>query len=104
MTYPSARITEITQISCDGLSGSTPGVADNRCAEATAELLDGDDQGQSVTVPLTEAVYSSGVEVGQVIKLIRVPPIDDRPAEYQFSDFERTYAVDRLHACSSRSR
>jgi uncharacterized membrane protein len=90
VTYPSARITSIAQISCDGLSGSTPGVADNRCANATAELLDGDDAGQSVTVPLTDAIFSSGVEVGQVIKLIRVPPADDRPAEYQFSDFERS--------------
>ena len=90
VTYPSARITAIAQISCDGLSGSTPGVADNRCANVTAELLDGDDQGQSVTVPLTDAIFSSGVEVGDVIKLIRVPPTDDRPAEYQFSDFERS--------------
>ena len=49
-------------------------MSDTRCAKATAELLEGDDQGKSVTVPLTEAVYSSGVEVGQVIKLIRVPP------------------------------
>ena len=47
-------------------------------------------QGQAVTVPLTDAIFSSGVEVGQVIKLIRVPPADDRPAEYQFSDFERS--------------
>ena len=90
VTYPSARITAIAQISCDGLSGSTPGVTDNRCANATAELLDGDDKGQSVTVPLTDAIYSSGVEVGQVITLIRVPPAEDRPAEYQFSDFERS--------------
>ena len=90
VTYPSARITSIAQISCDGLSGSTPGVADNRCANATAELLDGDDEGKSVTVPLTDAIFSSGVEVGQVIKLIRVPPAEDRPAEYQFSDFERS--------------
>jgi uncharacterized membrane protein len=89
VTYPSARITSIAQISCDGLSGSTPGVADNRCANVTAELLDGDDKGKSVTVPLTDAVFSSGVEVGDVIKLIRVPPAEDRPAEYQFSDFER---------------
>ena len=89
VTYPSARITVLTEISCDGLSGSTPGVSNISCANATAELLDGDDQGKAVTVPLTDAIYSSGVEVGQVITLIRVPPADDRPAEYQFSDFER---------------
>ena len=89
VTYPSARITGLAQISCEGLSGSTPGVNDTRCANATAELLDGDDQGKSVTVPLSDAIYSSGVKVGQEIILIRVPPDADRPAEYQFSDFER---------------
>ena len=89
VTYPSARITGLAQISCEGLSGSTPGVSDTRCANATAELLDGDDQGKSVTVPLSDAIYSSGVKVGQEIILIRVPPEADRPAEYQFSDFER---------------
>ena len=89
VTYPSARITGIKEISCDGLPGSTPGVTDARCAELTSQLLEGDDKGKAVTVPLTDAIYSSGVKVGQVIKLIRVPPIGDQPAQYQFSDFER---------------
>jgi uncharacterized membrane protein len=89
VTFPTARITELKQISCDGLPGSTPGVSDLQCAEAVAELLEGDDQGLAVSVPLTEAVYSSGVEVGQVIKLTRVPPMEDQPAQYQFADFER---------------
>jgi uncharacterized membrane protein len=89
VTYPSARITELKQIACDGLPGSTPGVSDLQCAEAVAELLEGDDKGLAVSVPLTEAVYSSGVEVGQVIKLTRVPPMEEQPAQYQFADFER---------------
>ena len=89
VTFPSARITELKQISCDGLPGSTPGVSDLQCAEAVAELLEGDDKGLAVSVPLTEAVVSSGVEVGQVIKLTRVPPLEDQPAQYQFADFER---------------
>ncbi|HZA74464.1 MAG TPA: YibE/F family protein, partial [Propionibacteriaceae bacterium] len=89
VTYPSARITEVKEISCDGLPGSTPDVSELNCAEAVAELLEGDDRGLAVSVPLTEAVYSSGVEVGQVIKLTRVPAIDDQPAQYQFADFER---------------
>ena len=89
VTYPSARITELKQIACDGLPGSTPGVSDLQCAEAVAELLEGDDKGLSVSVPLTEAVYSSGVEVGQLIKLTRVPAMEDQPAQYQFADFER---------------
>jgi uncharacterized membrane protein len=90
VTYPTARITGIKEISCEGLSGSTPGVTDARCADVTAQLLEGDDKGTVVTVPITSAIYSSGAEAGQVIKLVRVPPSGDEPAQYQFSDFERS--------------
>lgn len=90
ITYPTARITNIKEISCEGLAGSTPGVTDARCADVTSQLLDGDDQGKAVTVPVTAAIYSSGVDVGQVIKLVRVPPSGDQPAQYQFSDFKRS--------------
>jgi uncharacterized membrane protein len=89
VAYPTARITGIKEISCEGLSGSTPGVPDARCADLTAQLLEGEDKGKAVTVPITAAIYSSGAEVGQVIKLVRVPPSGDQPAQYQFSDFER---------------
>src|SRR5918998_1011985 len=89
VTYPSARITEVKPITCDGLPGSTPDVSELNCAEVVAELLEGDERGLAVSIPLTEAVYSSGVEVDQVIKLTRVPPIDDQPAQFQFADFER---------------
>ena len=88
VTYPKGRISKLSEISCDGLSGSTPGVS-TRCANATVTLLEGDDNGKAVDVPLTAAVYSSGVEVGQVVRLVRVPPADGQPAQYQFSDFER---------------
>ncbi|MFL6064062.1 MAG: YibE/F family protein [Friedmanniella sp.] len=89
VTYPTARITAVEEITCDGLSGSTPGVQSSRCANVTARILDGNDAGLYATVPLTDALYSSGAEVGQKIKLIRVPPADGQPAQYQFSDFER---------------
>ena len=90
ITYPTARITSIKEISCEGLAGSTPGVTDARCADVTSQLLEGDDKGKTVTVPVTAAIYSSGVEVGQVIKLVRVPPSGEQPAQYQFSDFKRS--------------
>jgi uncharacterized membrane protein len=90
VTYPTARITGIKEISCEGLAGSTPGVTDARCADLTSQLLEGDDKGKTVTVPVTAAIYSSGVKVGQVIKLVRVPPSGDQPAQYQFSDFTRS--------------
>ncbi|MFZ1118101.1 MAG: YibE/F family protein, partial [Propionibacteriaceae bacterium] len=89
VSYPTARITDIKPISCEGLSGSTPGATSARCADVTARLLQGDDKGQAVTVPMTAAIYASGVKVGQVIKLVRIPPSADQPAQYQFSDFER---------------
>jgi uncharacterized membrane protein len=89
VTYPTARITNVTEISCQGMPGSTPGVDDQKCANVAAQLLQGDEKGQSVTIPLTDAIYSSGTEIGQRIKLIRVPPADGQPAQYQFSDFER---------------
>lgn len=89
VTYPTARITTVVETSCDGLAGSTPGVTSTRCANVTAQLRDGDDTGQSVTVPLTGPIYASGAKVGQDIKLIRIPPADGQPAQFQFSDFER---------------
>jgi uncharacterized membrane protein len=90
VTYPTARITDIKEISCEGLTGSTPGATNAaRCADVTAQLLEDADKGKTVTVPMTAAIYASGVKVGQVIKLVRVPPSADQPAQYQFSDFER---------------
>ena len=89
VTYPSARVTEVREISCEGLSGSTPGVTDARCADVTSQLLEGSEKGKTVTVPVTAAIYSSGIKAGQVIKLVRIPPSADQPAQYQFSDFER---------------
>jgi uncharacterized membrane protein len=89
VTYPVARITTIEEMSCEGMAGSTPGIDNQTCAAITVELREGPEKGQSVTVPLTDAIYASGVEVGQDVKLIRVPPADDQPAQYQFSDFER---------------
>jgi uncharacterized membrane protein len=40
-------------------------------------------------IPLTDALYSSGTSIGQRVTLVRIPPIDGQPAQYQFSDFER---------------
>ncbi|MFP5283785.1 MAG: YibE/F family protein [Actinomycetes bacterium] len=89
VSYPTARVTGVAEASCQGLAGSVPGVDDETCANVTAELLEGDDRGQTVTVSLTAAVYASGTEVGQRIVVVRVPPADGQPAQYQFSDFER---------------
>jgi uncharacterized membrane protein len=88
-TYPTAKITKITEISCEGAAGSTTGVSNQTCANVSVQLTEGPEQGQTVDVPLTDAVYGSGTEVGQQVKLVRLPPVDNQPASYQFSDFER---------------
>lgn len=89
VSFPRAEITEITEITCDGLAGSTPGTAAGTCANISVQLVEGDERGQTVTVPLTEALYDSGTRVGQQVKLVRIPPAEGQPAQYQFSDFER---------------
>ncbi len=89
VTYPHAKITAVEEIACDGLPGSTPGQASNACANLTVSVSDGEGRGDVASVPLTQALYSSGAEVGQGVTLIRVPPGDGQGASYQFSDFDR---------------
>ncbi len=89
VTYPTARITTINETSCEGMVGSTPGADDQTCATIGAQLTEGPEQGQTVEVPLNNAVYSSGTEIGQKVKLLRLP-IEGQPATYQFSDFDRS--------------
>ena len=75
VTYPTAEITAIQPVSCEGMAGSTPGVADQTCATIAVRVLDGDDTGKEVAgIPLTDALYNSGTEVGQRVTLIRIPP------------------------------
>ncbi|SEP81626.1 YibE/F family protein [Microlunatus flavus] len=90
VTYPHAEITAVEPIACDGLPGSTPGQSGvNACATITTTVTDGDGKGDVASVPLTQAVYASGADVGDGVTLIRVPPGDGQPASYQFSDFDR---------------
>ena len=89
VTYPHATITGVEEIACDGLPGSTPGQSSNACANITATVSDGEGKGDVASVPLTQALYASGADVGDSVVLIRVPPGDGQPASYQFSDFDR---------------
>ena len=89
VTYPTGRVTNIQEISCEGLVGSTPGVQDQVCANLTVEVVEGEDRGKTAVVPLSNAMYDAGVTIGQRVKLVRVPPADGQPAVYQFSEFER---------------
>ncbi|GAA3623029.1 YibE/F family protein [Microlunatus ginsengisoli] len=90
VTYPTGRVTAIQPIACDGLAGSTPDKSSAGCANIAVEVLQGEDQGKKVEgIPLTAPIVSSGLEIGQKVVLIRIPPADGQPAQYQFSDFER---------------
>ncbi|MFT4166396.1 MAG: YibE/F family protein [Microlunatus sp.] len=90
ITYPTAEITAIQPVSCEGMAGSTPGANNQTCATISVRVLDGDDTGKEVAgIPLTDALYNSGTKIGQRVKLIRIPPTDGQPSQFQFSDFER---------------
>ena len=89
VSYPAGRVTNVARISCEGVPGSTSGVNTQVCANLSVQVLDGDDQGQTVVVPVTAAVYASGISIGQRVSLVRIPPIDGQPAQYQFTDFSR---------------
>src|SRR5690349_18895501 len=90
VTYPRGEITAIKPVSCEGMAGSTPGVQDLTCAMITVRVLEGDDTGREVPgIPLTDALYSSGTDIGQQVTLIRIPPANGQPSQFQFNDFER---------------
>ncbi|SDS79269.1 Uncharacterized membrane protein [Microlunatus soli] len=93
VTLPKAEITKVQRTSCQGQVGSVSGSGDQKsCGNITAKLLEGPEQGREVQVVLTEAQFRSGVEVGQKVKLVRVPAGTQGGAQasYQFSDFDRT--------------
>lgn len=91
MTVETAKVTAVRDIPCDGMPGSTqaPGVQQT-CGNATVEMTTGPEKGQQVNdITMTSAVYGSGVDEGQELKLFRLP-IEGSQPQYQFQDFERT--------------
>lgn len=79
-------ITQVTQKSCQGTTGSYAGDT-SICATLTVQLDEGPDSGQQRKVELNNALFRSGVQVGDRVVLYRVPTGDT--AAYQFHDFER---------------
>ncbi len=88
MTTPKGTVTSVTEMSCDGVAGSAKG-DQSRCARLKVKVDEGPEAGQEVDIALTAAVYASGVDVGQGVRLYRTP-VDGAPAAYQFADFQRT--------------
>ena len=89
VSYPTGRVVNIARISCEGVPGSTSGVNTQVCANLGVQVTSGEDQGQTVVVPVTHVVYASGITIGQRVTLFRIPPIEGQPAQYQFADFSR---------------
>lgn len=93
LTVPTGRITEVRQINCDGVAGSTqanPGQTQQVCGNAKVEVLEGPEKGQVIEdITMTAPVYASGVRPGQKVKLYRVP-VEGGQATFQFADFERS--------------
>lgn len=88
MSVQTGRITQVAEINCDGMPGSTSR-PDQVCGKTSVELLDGPERGQVIDeINLKSTDYASGVEVGQKVKLIRLP-LEGQGAQYQFSEFER---------------
>lgn len=89
---PSAVVTEISQVSCEGIAGSAGSESGDQqvCGNATVQVLEGPEEGQLVDdITLTAAAYESGVNPGTKVTLFRVP-VEGGPPQYSFSDFERT--------------
>lgn len=91
VTTPEGEVAKIDETSCDGLEGSAP-TADDVCANLQVKLLEGPEVDQVVAVQINSAVYRSGVDIGQKVKLLRVPIPESEPG-YQFSDFSRGGAM-----------
>lgn len=91
LSVQTGRITQLAEINCDGVPGSTQAPGEEQvCAKASVELLDGPEAGRVITdVTLKASDYASGVEVGQKVRLFRIPMEAGLEAQYQFSEFER---------------
>jgi uncharacterized membrane protein len=88
VSFPTGTVTDVDEMPCDGQTGSIPG-ADDVCATLTVRVDEGVDAGDETTVPITSAIYRSGVDTGDGVVLSRVPT-EGPEAAYQFYDFERT--------------
>lgn len=87
-SMPTGTVTDIAEMSCEGMQGWTPG-ADTICATVQVRIDEGPESGQSTELILNAAQYASGVSEGTQIKMYRTP-MPEGPGIYQFADFERS--------------
>jgi uncharacterized membrane protein len=87
VSFPTGTVTDVKEMSCQGMPGSAPGASET-CATLTVRVDEGEDAGQEAEVPISSAIYRSGVDTGDGVVLVRVPT--QGPAAFQFYDFERS--------------
>lgn len=89
VTMPKAHVTMVNEVSCEGTTGSIAN--DTRaCANLHVQLTEGPETGQTYEVMVTAAIYASGIDPGDTVKLYRMPSPQDGTTVYQFADFERS--------------
>ncbi len=88
VSFPSGTVTDVKEMPCQGLPGSAPGASET-CATLTVRVDEGEDAGHEAEVPISSAIYRSGVDTGDGIVLVRVPTQGSKAA-FQFFDFERS--------------
>ena len=91
LEIPTAVVTEVTQVNCDGIAGqSSDPTREQVCGNAKVRILEGPEKGQVVEdITMTAPVYASGVTEGTKVTVFRVP-VEGGPPQYSFADFERT--------------
>jgi uncharacterized membrane protein len=88
VSFPTGTVTDVKETSCEGVVGSTPGESQT-CATLTVRVDEGEGSGHEAEVPISSAIYRSGVDSGDGVVLVRVPT-QGAQAAYQFFDFERS--------------
>jgi uncharacterized membrane protein len=87
VSFPTGTVTGVEEMACQGQPGSTS-TSDETCATLTVRVDEGTDAGHKASVPVSSAIYRSGVDSGDEVVLVRVPT--QGQASYQFFDFERS--------------
>ncbi len=93
------QVTEVKTFACPDFSAPGEGsesAPTGVCGTAQVRLGDGPENGQVVAVDIASSATSVGVVVGTTLRLLRIPPAEDQPQTYVFSDFDRTLPMGLL--------
>lgn len=90
-----AEVTAVDAVDCGGGSVGPDNTVtlDGACGQVTAETSDG----ETADVTLDPARFSSGIDVGDSIKVLRIQP-QGQEASYEFLDFQRGVPLAALTA------